>query len=63
MIYDVEEINAHTFWLAEYKSVPEFYYQFIIWQYTNEGTVDGITGLVDLNISFIDYYKTYFTQG
>ena len=57
MIYDVEEINAHTFWLAEYKPLPDFYYEFIIWQYSNKGTVPGIEGNVDLNMSFIDLFK------
>lgn len=57
LIYDIEEISEHTFWLAEYNEKPNFYYGFIIWQYTNKGSVPGISGPVDLNISFIDYYE------
>jgi len=26
-----------------------------MWQYTNQGKVDGVSGKVDLNICFIDY--------
>ncbi len=58
LIYDVDSISDHTFWLAEYDDVPSFYYKFIIWQYTNKGTVPGIEGSVDLNISFINHYDT-----
>lgn len=57
LIYDIEEISEHKFWLAHYGEKPEFYYGFSIWQYTNSGTVDGIEKTVDINISFIDYYK------
>lgn len=46
-------LKEYTFWLAEYAEVPTFYYDFEMWQYTNEGTVPGINGPVDLNIRFI----------
>ncbi len=44
--------NEYCIWLAEYRSVPlyEGYYQ--MWQYTSKGEVDGISGNVDMNISY-----------
>ncbi len=56
--YGYQQLNLvslkdHTFWLAEYSQAPTFYYDFELWQYTNEGTVPGIDGPVDLNIRFI----------
>ncbi len=45
-------LKAYDFWLAEYRSTPEFYYNFHMWQYTDNGAVSGITGHVDLNIRF-----------
>lgn len=44
--------NEYSIWLAEYRSVPlyEGYYQ--MWQYTSKGEVDGISGNVDMNISY-----------
>lgn len=57
LIYDIDEISQHQFWLAQYSSHPDFYYGFSIWQYTNAGTVDGVATNVDINISFIDCYK------
>ena len=39
-------------WYAFYADVPYMPYEFSMWQYTNTGSVDGISGNVDLNISF-----------
>ena len=50
LTYDLSQLTDYTFWLAEYDSVPDFYYHFEIWQYSNEGAVAGIQGNVDLNL-------------
>lgn len=55
--YGYEQLNLvslrdYEFWLAEYAPAPTFAYDFDMWQYTNEGTVPGIEGPVDLNIYF-----------
>lgn len=52
LAFDLEELAAFPFWLAEYDSTPYFYYDFILWQYSNTGTVAGIQGNVDLNLDF-----------
>ncbi|MCM1227293.1 MAG: glycoside hydrolase family 25 protein [Clostridium sp.] len=52
---DLERLTDYDFWLAEYNSEPSYYYDFSMWQYTSEGSVPGIEGNVDLNISFKDY--------
>ena len=46
------DLDQYVFWLAEYDTAPDFLYDFQMWQYTNEGTVSGIEGGVDLNLSF-----------
>ncbi len=54
--YNLEKINDYVFWYAQFKGEsPEFYYQYNIWQYANDGTVEGISGTVDLNICFSSY--------
>ena len=53
--YGLDRISEFDLWLADYGELPDFYYKFNIWQYTNQGTVDGITGSVDMNISFKNY--------
>ncbi len=54
---DLERLTDYDFWLAEYNSNPSYYYDFTMWQYTSTGSVPGIEGDVDLNISFKDYSK------
>ena len=42
-------------WFAQYFNRPFFPYEFTVWQYTDSGSVDGIKGNVDFDISFKDY--------
>ncbi len=50
--YDIDIISQYDLWLAEYKEYPEYPYDFKIWQYTNEGIIDGIDFKTDLNVYF-----------
>ena len=55
LMLDQERIENYDKWFAAY--TPYFYYpyDFEIWQYSDSGTVDGIEGSVDMNISFYDW--------
>ena len=56
--YDLSRVQSYDFWYAEYKDQPTFYYDFDLWQYTQEGKLEGVPeAYVDLNISFVDYSK------
>ena len=50
--YDLTKLKDFDIWYCEYAGVPEFYYQFTMWQYSETGSVPGIEGSVDLNICF-----------
>lgn len=50
LYFDLSQLSQYTFWLADYDSVPDFYYRFHLWQYSHTGTVAGIEGNVDLNL-------------
>lgn len=51
--YDMEKISRYPIWLAQYDvDAPVFEYPFSIWQYSHEGSIDGIEGNVDFNIMF-----------
>ena len=50
--YDLTKLKDFDIWYCEYADVPEFYYQFTMWQYSETGSVPGIEGSVDLNICF-----------
>lgn len=53
--YDLSEIRDYDFWFAQHGSVPSFCYDFQMWQYSSKGSVNGVDGNVDMNISFKDY--------
>ncbi|MCC8120662.1 MAG: glycoside hydrolase family 25 protein [Oscillospiraceae bacterium] len=52
MSYNLADL-PYSFWLCQYSTVPTFYYNFDMWQYTSTGTVPGISGNVDMNLYFI----------
>lgn len=51
--YNMDELIDYPIWLAQYSSVPTFDYPFVMWQYTEDGQVDGINTSVDYDILFI----------
>ena len=51
MMY-LEELVDYPFWLAMYSTVMDYPYKVDMWQYTDQGTVPGIAGGVDLNLMF-----------
>lgn len=50
---DLRRLADWGFWFAQYTEVPAFSYHFSMWQYTNRGQVDGISGEVDMNLCFV----------
>lgn len=53
--FDLEALKDYDLWYAEYQKAPSLYYNFRIWQYTEEGRIPGVDGGVDLNICFRPY--------
>lgn len=52
---EAKALERYTIWLAEYRSVPVYQGYYQMWQYTSKGSVAGISGRVDLNISYLGY--------
>lgn len=52
---EVKELDDYVIWLAEYRAVPEYSGKYELWQYTSSGSVNGIEGRVDLNMSYLGY--------
>lgn len=46
----LEELTEYDLWLAMYSDQMTYPYQIRMWQYTEEGTVPGIEGSVDINL-------------
>ena len=52
-LLDLEQLAQYPFWLAQYKDQLDYPYQVDVWQYTEEGTVPGIQGDVDIDLMFL----------
>lgn len=48
-----ENLEQYCIWLAEYRSVPVYQGYYQMWQYTSKGSIDGIEGNVDMNVSYL----------
>ncbi len=49
---DDDVLSQYSIWVAEYREEPLYTGRYDIWQYTSSGSVDGIEGRVDLNMSY-----------
>lgn len=51
--FEMEQVCRYPFWYADYERKPQTPYRFRIWQFSEEGHVEGIPETVDLNIELI----------
>ncbi len=54
---DLKELADYDVWLSDDKMPTDYPYRFSMWQFDKKGRIDGITGDIDLDISFLDYEK------
>lgn len=52
---DIAKLEQYDIWLDQEEDIPDYPYLFSMWKYTRQGEIFGIDGMVDLNVSFIDY--------
>ena len=52
---NTSQLGAYKIWLAQYISAPTYTGRYDLWQYKSTGKVSGITGDVDLNLSYLGY--------
>ncbi len=52
---NLSRLTNYDLWYAEYRPKPSFYYDFKMWQYTETGTVPGISQEVPINIALKKY--------
>ena len=58
----MEELTPYTFWVARYGSEPVYATNWKIWQFSDEGCVNGIYGNVDLD-NCIEDFPTIIING
>ena len=52
---DAGALGAYKIWLAQYAAAPSYGGRYNLWQYSDKGSVPGIKGNVDLNLSYLGY--------
>lgn len=53
---DVSQLTSYVIWLAQYASSPTYTAsRYDLWQYSSEGSLSGISGNVDLDLSYLGY--------
>lgn len=57
LMLDITALEDYSKWFASYSETLYYPYEYGIWQYSDKGTVDGIKGNVDLNISFSRFWE------
>ena len=52
---NVGSLGGYRIWLAQYAAAPTYNGRYEMWQYSSTGRISGISGNVDLNISYLGY--------
>lgn len=52
---NLEDLDGYDIWLSDDNIPTDFPYKFTMWQYTDSGRIDGITGNVDMDLCFVNY--------
>ncbi len=52
---NTSSLNKYCIWVAQYNSTLTYSGKRDLWQYTSSGSVNGISGRVDMNISYTGY--------
>lgn len=52
---DMTQLQSYDVWLSQEQDIPDYPYQYTMWQYTTTGVLNGIKGDANLNICFVSY--------
>ena len=52
---ELKMLTDYEFWAPQYLDENDFLFDFSIWQYSETGSIPGVAGEVDLDISMVDY--------
>lgn len=54
---DMERLSGYDVWYAQDGKEPDYPYEFGMWQYDSNASVNGVSGKVAMSISFTDYTR------
>ncbi|MDE6420636.1 MAG: Ig-like domain-containing protein, partial [Lachnospiraceae bacterium] len=52
---NTSSLSSYKIWLAQYAMKPTYAGRYDLWQYSDKGTINGISGKVDVNYSYLGY--------
>ena len=52
---DLTQLFDYSIYLSQEGDIPDYPYEFAMWEYKQDAKIDGIVGNVSMTISFIDY--------
>lgn len=52
---NIDELAEYDLWIADYTAPVDYVGDYTMWQYTSDGGVNGISGRVDMDYSYVDY--------
>lgn len=52
---NISALSGYKIWLAQYNSTVTYGGRYDMWQYSDKGTIAGINGQVDMNLSYLSY--------
>lgn len=52
---DLAKLQSYDVWLTQEEDIPDYPYQYAMWQYATDGVLNGVTGDANLNICFVGY--------
>lgn len=52
---NTSSLSSYKLWLAQYATKPTYTGRYDLWQYSDKGTISGISGKVDVNYSYLGY--------
>ena len=52
---DLAKLQSYDVWLTQETDIPDYPYQYAMWQYSTKGVLNGIKGDANLNICFKGY--------
>ena len=62
-VIDSDCRTRYDIWLAQWASKPTYIGKYGMWQYSSKGSVKGITGNVDMDVAYKDYFSTIKSRG
>ena len=58
-----DRLEDYTSWVARYGAEPSYIEDWAIWQHSSKGSIPGVSGSVDLDISRKDFAKVIKSKG